>query len=98
MGNTLAINRIELKKDLAMLGVSSRNIEAMEAALNKRHRHVNAVAFAGMLQKAGLRNGDIKTIFRKIGIDDIAITNTLNLLDEDKIADTFGKVVELSIG
>ena len=97
MAGTYIINRIELKKMLTNLGCSDKNIEDMLANLNKMHRHVNAVAFVGMLQKLGLKSQDITNILRRMGIDDVTITNVLNMLDEEKIKSTFGKVVELSI-
>ncbi len=97
MGETFAINRIELKKMLTVLGISDKSINSMESTLNKSHRHVNAIAFSGMLQRMGLRQEDIKNVLRKIGIDDVTITDILNMLDEDKINETFGKVVELSV-
>lgn len=97
MGETFAINRIQLRKMLTVLGISDKNINSMESILNKSHRHVNAIAFSGVLQRMGLKQDDIKNVLRKIGIDDVTITDILNMLDEDKINETFGKVVELSV-
>ncbi len=97
MGETFAVNRIELRKMLSLLGVSDKNINSMENTLNRSHKHINAIAFAGMLQRMGLKLDDVKTVFRKIGIDDVTITDILNMFDEDKINETFGKVVELNV-
>ena len=97
MGNTFIINRLDLKKMLTNLKVSEKSMQEFESTLNKMHRHVNAVAFAGMLQKLGLRQADITNIFRRIGIEDININNILNSLDEEKISAAFGKVVVLNV-
>lgn len=97
MGNTFIINRINLRKMLVMLQVSEKSIEEFEASLNKAHRHVNAITFANMLQKVGLKQEDIANILRRIGIDDITISNIFNTLDEEKISETFGRIVELNV-
>jgi hypothetical protein len=98
MGETFTVNRLELRKTLTLLGASELNIDNLEAELNKMHRHVNAVAFAGLLQKIGIRQDEIINIFRRIGIDDVRITDIMNTLDEEKINEAYGRVVELSIG
>lgn len=95
MGLSYTVNRIELKRTLTILGVSEKNIDDLLAELNKMHRHVNAVSFAGMLQKIGLKNEDIGDVLRRIGIDDITITSIFNVLDEEKIKSTYGRVVEI---
>jgi hypothetical protein len=82
---------------LTILGVGDKNIDSLESNLAKMHRHANAVAFAGMLQKAGLRQDDIINIFRRIGIDDVKITAIMNNLDEEKINQAYGRVVELVV-
>ena len=97
MGATFVVNRLELKKMLTMLKVSDKTIDELEANLNRLHRHVNAVSFAGMLQKVGLKQADITNVFRRMGIDDISITEIFNALDEEKINETFGKIVMLTV-
>ncbi|MGI0141158.1 MAG: hypothetical protein ACREBF_00700 [Candidatus Micrarchaeales archaeon] len=97
MGATFVVNRLDLKKMLSMLKVNEKSIDELEANLNRMHRHVNAVAFAGMLQKVGLKQNDITNVFRRMGIDDISITEIFNALDEEKINETFGKIVVLSV-
>jgi hypothetical protein len=97
MADTFVVNRIAFRRMLAALGVSDRNMDALEAQLNKEHRHVNSVALAGTLQRLGLSQDRIKNVFRRIGIDDVTITSILNTLDEEKILETFGKVVELDL-
>ncbi|MFP3215470.1 MAG: hypothetical protein RXR32_02890 [Candidatus Micrarchaeota archaeon] len=98
MGETFIVNRMELRRNLTVLGVSELNIDKLEAELDKRHRHINAVAFAELLQKAGLRREDIINIFRRIGVDDVKITDIMNTFDEEKINEAYGRVVELDIG
>ncbi len=91
------VKRIELKRMLTVLGVSERSIDGFLAELNKMHKHANVVAFSGMLQKMGLRNDDIANVLRRVGLDDIAISNTFNMLDEEKIKSAYGRVVEISL-
>ncbi|MGB9732458.1 MAG: hypothetical protein ACP5P2_00105 [Candidatus Micrarchaeia archaeon] len=98
MGETFTINRIQLRKDLTLLGVSEININALEAELEKKHRHVNAVTFAELLQKAGLKQGEIINLFRRIGVSDVKSIEIMNALDEEKINEAYGRVVELDIG
>ncbi len=97
MGETFIVNRLDLRRMLTLLGVGDKNIDALESSLAKMHRHVNAVAFAGMLQKIGLKSNDIINIFRRIGIDDVKITAIMNNLDEEKINQAYGRVVKLVV-
>ena len=97
MGETFTINRLELRKMLISMGVGEKNLAELESTLKKLHRHVNAVAFVGLLQKYGLKQADVANIMRRIGIDDLSITNVLNSLDEQKMSETYGRIVELSI-
>ena len=97
MGETFTVSRIELKKLLVALNVSEKNIVDFETAMKKSHKHVNAVAFAGMLMKYGLKQKDVADIMRRVGIDDLVISDILNTLDEERIGETFGRVVELSV-
>ena len=95
MGISLTVNRIELKRMLTVLGVSEKNIDELLAELNRMHRHVNAVAFASMLQRLSLKNDDVANVLRRIGMDDITISSVFNVLDEEKIKSTYGRVVEI---
>lgn len=97
MGASFTVNRIELKRMLTVLGVSEKNSDELFAELNRMHRHVNAVNFTGMLQKLGLKNEDIGNVLRRIGIDDITISSIFNVLDEEKIKSTYGRVVEIQM-
>ncbi|MEM3781465.1 MAG: hypothetical protein QXT43_00680 [Candidatus Micrarchaeaceae archaeon] len=83
---------------LTIMGMSEKSIQEMLAELNKLHRHVNAVSFAGMLEKSGMKTEQVINVLRRIGIDDVTITNVLNMLDEEKIKKEYGRLVELELG
>jgi hypothetical protein len=97
MGVSFTVNRIEMKRMLTVLGVSERSIDEMLSQLNKMHRHVNVVSFAGMLQKVGLKGEEVSNVLRRIGVDDVTLSNVLNTLDEERIRSTYGRIVEISL-
>ncbi len=97
MANTFVISRIKLEKILTSFKMSNKNIDEMTNAINKMHRHVNAVAFVNMLHRYGVRDNDIINILRRVGVDDITITDIFNMRDEQRINETYGKIAELSI-
>ncbi len=94
---TFSISRVELKKELIALGVRDVNVESMLNSLDKMHRHINAIVFAGLLRKIGLRQYDTGNILRRMGLDDVTIVSVFNALDEERIQSTFGKIVELKV-
>jgi hypothetical protein len=94
---TFIISRIDMKRMLTSMGISESSIEGMLSSLNKMHRHVNVVAFVGMLQKLGPKAAEVSNLLRRIGIDDVTITDIFNTLDEEKIKSTFGRVVTLVV-
>ncbi len=97
MANTFVINRIKLEQILAAFKVSTKNIDDMLNQINKTHRHINALAFVSMLRRYGVRPVDASNILRRIGVDDVTITDIFNMLDEQNISETYGKVVELNV-
>jgi len=97
LGETFTVSKVTLKRMLTVLRLSERNIDELLANLNRMHKHINAVAFAGMLQRLGLRPDDIANVLRRIGIDDITISNIFNMVDEERIKNAYGKVVEIFI-
>ncbi len=97
MGSTFTIGRIMLKRTLIALGMSEKSVDELLAELNKTHRHANAVAFAGSLQRLGLKQEDIVNVLRRIGIDDITISSIFNVVDEERIKSAYGRVVEIYI-
>ena len=97
MKKTFIVNKIDIKKMLSSLNVSPGSIEAMLSIIEKSHRHVDAIAFVGMLEKLGIKSSDIENILRRIGVDDTRIVEIFNTLDEERIEATFGKVAELNV-
>lgn len=82
---------------LTALGISDGAAEGVITTLNKMHKHANVVFFVDMLEKLGLKQYDINNILRRIGIDDASIAEIFNVLDEERIQNTFGKVVKLEL-
>ena len=97
MAGTYIINKIELKRILNSFGVNIRSVEGMLGTLDKMHKNVNAIEFAKMLFGLGLKQVQVETILRRIGIDDLAISDIFDRIDEDKIHQSFGRVVELGV-
>ncbi|MGC8628680.1 MAG: hypothetical protein ACP5T4_00510 [Candidatus Micrarchaeia archaeon] len=97
MGATFAVSRHALQRMLVLLGVSDKTVQELLGELNKQHRHINAIAFAGLLEKIGLKPEQVVNILRRIGIDDVTITNIMNGLDEEKIKKEYGKLVDLEL-
>jgi hypothetical protein len=97
LGTTFTVNRIALKRMLTVLQLSEKSIDELLANLNKQHRHVNAVAFAGMLQRLGLKSESIANVLRRVGIDDITISSIFNMLDEERIKSAYGRIVEIYV-
>lgn len=94
---TFTVSRVELKKVLSSLGVSDGVTEGLLSAMDKTHKHVNVITFVDMLQKIGLKQYDINNILRRVGLDDTSIAEVFNVLDEQRIQNTFGKIVKLVV-
>ncbi len=97
MKNSFVIGKNNLKKMITSLGINEGSTEAMLSKLDKMHRHVDAVAFVGMLEKLGVKEVDITNILRRIGVDDASINGVFNTLDKEKIQETYGKVSRLKL-
>ncbi len=97
MANTYIVDRIRLEKILSAFKVSTKNIDEMLNQINKTHRHINALALVSMLHRYGVKPADAASILRRIGVDDVTITEIFNRVDEQNISETYGKVVELSV-
>ena len=82
---------------LSSLGINQGSIEATLSIIEKSHKHVDAIAFVGMLQKLGLKSNDIENILRRIGVDDTRIVEIFNALDEERIEAIYGRVAELKV-
>lgn len=97
MGVTFTVSRQSMEHMLSFLGLSEATIQNILSQINKQHRHINAVSFADLLEKNGLKANQVKNLFRRIGMDDITITNVFNALDEERINKEYGKLVEIKI-
>ncbi len=91
------VSRIKLRKMLSTFRMNDKSIDDLSNSLEKMHRHCNAILFVSMLERKGLKHEDIANVLRRIGIDDVTITNVFNMIDEQRIRDTYGKIVELVI-
>ena len=97
MAETFSIEKMELRRLLANLKVSDKNIEFMLTQLDKMHRHINVLALVEMLERIGLKQPEIINTLRRVGIDDITLSNIFDSLDESRIKNAFGRLVELSV-
>lgn len=97
MAGTFALDKLELKRILSSFKVSDANIDSITTQLDKMHKHVNVIMFAEMLQKIGMRQSEIINVLRRAGIDDVTISNVFDSIEENRIRNTYGKLVELSI-
>jgi hypothetical protein len=94
---TFVISRPELRKMLVGFGVPEKNIETTFALMDRAHKHVNAIVFAGLLEKANIDRDSIVNIFRRLGMDDVSIANILDSADEAKIIAETGKMFEVNL-
>lgn len=97
MANTYVINRLKLEKILTAFKVSTKNIDELTNQINRMHRHVNALAFVNALHRYGVRPDEAANILRRIGFDDVTITDIFNMLDEERINEIYGRIIELSV-
>jgi hypothetical protein len=97
MGNTYVVNRLRLEQILSSFKVNAKSVSEIMSQMDRAHRHMNALAFVSMLRRYGVKPVDAANILRRIGIDDVKITDIFNMLDEQNINETYGKVVELSV-
>ena len=95
--NTLTVGRIELRRILVAFGVSEKGITTLLASMEKSHRHINVIAFASMLEKSGLNRDRIKNVFRRIGMGDLAINQSMEMIDEQKSSAETGRVFNATI-
>lgn len=97
MPGSFAISKIEFKKILASFKIGEKNVDQIVGQLDKMHSHVNVLMFTDMLLRTGMRQSDVINILRRIGIDDVSVSNVMDAFEEDRIKNTFGKIVELTI-
>lgn len=97
MGATFTISKLEFKKLLSGFKISDKNVDQIVAQIDKSYKHINAIALADQLQKFGMKQNDVANVFRRLGIDDITISNIFDIIEEERIKSTFGRLVEISV-
>ncbi|MGC8651641.1 MAG: hypothetical protein ACP5UH_00085 [Candidatus Micrarchaeia archaeon] len=93
--NTFIVQRVALRRILTAMHVDDKSIEALLAAMEKSHRHFNAMAFVSQLEKIGLERDQVANVLRRIGLDDIAIANVFEMVDVQKISAETGRVYNI---
>jgi SOS response regulatory protein OraA/RecX len=94
---TFTISRQELRRILVAFNVSEKNIEQLFSSMEKAHRHINAIVFSSLLEKASLDKDKIGNVLRRLGLDDIAIRKVLEASDEQKIVAETGRLFEATL-
>jgi hypothetical protein len=82
---TFIVTRQEMRRILMGFDVSEKSCENIFTSIEREHKHMNAIVLAGLLEKSNVPRVTIANIFRRIGIDDVAINNVLEAADEEKI-------------
>jgi hypothetical protein len=95
--DTFVISRSQLKHILTALGVGEKDIGMLLAALDKTHRHTNIIVFASLLEKLGITRDKMSNVFRRMGMDDVTISNIFRMTDESKINAETGRIYDASI-
>jgi|YelNatPaOPRAMG01_1025707.scaffolds.fasta_scaffold398684_1 hypothetical protein len=95
--DTFTISRQELRRILTIYKVDESSMAKLFSDMEKAHRHINAIAFAGMLEKINLKRDAIVNVLRRIGMDDVAINDTIIGMEEQKLLAESGKVFEATI-
>jgi hypothetical protein len=96
-GNSYSISKREIKRALIAYGVREPEIEALVADAEKRHMHMNVIAFVLLLEKVNLTRNRIIQIMRRIGLDDIKISKVLDMVDEEKMLAQAGHIYKARI-
>ncbi len=95
--DSFAISRSELRKVLVSVGMADRNIMALFGMLDKAHKHVNAVAFVTMMQRMGIEYDKSIIVLRRMGLDDVTISNVMEMVDESKIDAEIGRIYNATV-
>ncbi len=94
---TFIISRQDLRKLLLAFGVNEKNLESLLSSMEKTHRHITAVAFASLVEKAGLEREKVINVLRRLGLDDITVRDVLQTADEQRIMSETGRLFEATI-
>ncbi|MEM0201625.1 MAG: hypothetical protein QXR73_00400 [Candidatus Micrarchaeaceae archaeon] len=95
--DTFSISRQELRRILTIYKVDESSMAKLFSDMEKAHRHINAIAFAGMLEKINLKRDAIVNVLRRLGMDDVTINNTIEGMDEQKLLAESGRIFEATI-
>ncbi len=95
--DTFTISRQELRRILTIYKVDESGMVKLFSDMEKAHRHINAIAFAGMLEKINLKRDAIVNVLRRLGMDDVTINSTIDGMDEQKLLAESGRIFEATI-
>ncbi len=95
--STFTVSRLELRRILAAYGLSENRINEVFGNLEKEHRHINIVQLVNLLEKEGMSRDRITNIFRRLNMNDILISEVLNMADESKISAEIGRLYSATI-
>ena len=95
--DTFTVSKIELRQMLIALGITEKSISNLTATLEKTHRHTNIIVFANLLEKLGIDREKMADLFRRMGMEDITISNAFRMIDESKISAETGRLYEADI-
>jgi len=89
---TFVISRNDLRKALVSLGMGEKGILTLFGVLDKAHKHVNAISFVTTVERMGLDREKSIRLLRRLGMDDVSISNVFRMVDESKINAEIGRV------
>ena len=92
--STFTIARNDLRRVLTVFGMSEKSMQALFSSMEKSHRHINALSLAAVLEKSGIDRDKSTNIFRRLGMDDLSITEIFENLDEQRISAETGRIYD----
>lgn len=95
--NTYVVSRLELRRIFAAYGLDEKRIDAVLSVMEKEHKHVDAVQFTNLLEKEGMSRDKIKNVLRRLNMNDILMSEVLNMSDESKISAETGRLYSATI-
>lgn len=95
--DTFSISRTELRRILTAYKVSETSIQKALGEMEKAHRHINVVAFVGLLEKSSISRPNISNVLRRLGMNDVMISDTLNMADEQKTIAESGRIYDATV-
>jgi predicted membrane GTPase involved in stress response len=95
--DTFSISRTELRRVLTAYKVSEASIQKIFSEMEKAHRHINVVAFVGLLEKSAVSRANAANILRRLGMNDVMINDMLNMADEQKTIAESGRIYDATV-